>query len=43
MDSIVSWFVAMMGGSLFAGWVLFKLYEHDFKKHEDKNKYDYWS
>lgn len=41
--NVLAWFIAMFGGSCVAGWFLYQLYEHDYKKTEKKNNFDYWS
>lgn len=44
MDSIVSWFVASFSCGAVAGWLLYKLYEHDYPQDKDnENNFDYWS
>ena len=43
MDSAVTWFMLMFGCGYFVAWLLYKLYEYDYKKvHKDENKFDYW-
>lgn len=42
MDSVISWFVLMFGGGLAVAMLLYRLYEHDYKKTERKNNFDIW-
>jgi hypothetical protein len=44
MENIVSWMMAALAGVFVAAWLLYKLYEHDYKiAHKNENKFDYWS
>jgi len=41
--NVLAWFVALFSGGYFVAWLLYKLYEHDYKKITKKNNFDYWS
>lgn len=41
--NVVAWLIVMFGGGCFVAWLLYKLYEHDYKKADKENNFDYWS
>lgn len=44
MESIISWLIAALASVFVVAWLLYKLYEHDYKiAHKDESKFDYWS
>ena len=42
--NIAALFILTVAVSVFAAWLLYKLYEHDYNKiHKDENNFDHWS
>jgi hypothetical protein len=41
--NVVAWLIVMFSGGCFVAWLLYKLYEHDYKKANKENNSDYWS
>lgn len=39
---VCAWFILTFIGGFFVGWILYKLYEHDYKKVHKEDNVDTW-
>jgi hypothetical protein len=39
---VCAWFMLTFFGGFFVAWILYKLYEHDYKKTNKENNVDTW-